>query len=153
MRSARYLYVDLIVGDHRYLPRLLSFRRPGPVSRKWAPRPPQSHAAISVARERHRNRIAEGGCLMTVVRSEWLAANNAGLENYGLESYTPPDRRASEKPSDADRIAFLHRRRDEPALTNDPAADNLNVLIRGVADHRRLYQAMERRVGQIGAWR
>lgn len=51
----------------------------------------------------------------------------------GPEIYAPPHRRAPEKLSDADHIAFLHRQRDEAYPANDPAAENLNALIQRVA--------------------
>ena len=52
--------------------------------------------------------------------------------NSSPEQYAPPDRRPPEEPSDAGRIAFLHRQRDEIDPANS-ATENLNVLIRQVS--------------------
>jgi hypothetical protein len=71
-------------------------------------------------------------------------------EKSGPEKFAPRDRRPPEKQSDVDQAAanavegeirefvrrdasFLHRQRSEVDAANDPAAENLNALIRRVA--------------------
>ena len=71
-------------------------------------------------------------------------------EKSGPEKFAPRNRRPPEKQSDVDQAAanavegeirefvrrdasFLHRQRSEVDAANDPAAENLNALIRRVA--------------------
>jgi hypothetical protein len=71
-------------------------------------------------------------------------------EKSGPEKFAPRDRRPPEKQSDVDQAAanavegeireffrrdasFLHRQRSEVDAANDPAAENMNALIRRVA--------------------
>jgi hypothetical protein len=85
---------------------------------------------------------------MTAIKPEPLNAD-AGSENSSLEPYAP-DRNVPEKLGDIDQavatafegeirefvrrdVAFLRRQRSEVEAANDPAAENLNALIRRVA--------------------
>ena len=71
-------------------------------------------------------------------------------ENSGPETYAPPDRRPPEKLNNIDQatanafegeihefvrrdVSFLHPRRSEVDAANDPAAENLNAVVRRVA--------------------
>jgi hypothetical protein len=88
---------------------------------------------------------------MTAIRPERLGPDKAGPDTSGPEKYAPPDRRPPEKLGDVDQaaanafegeirefvrrdVAFLRRQRSdgEPGAP-DPAADNLNALIRRVS--------------------
>jgi hypothetical protein len=77
-------------------------------------------------------------------------ADKLGPEKSGPEQYAPPDRRAPKELSDVDQaaanaiegeirefarrdVSSLHRQRSEADPANDPAAENLNELIRRVA--------------------
>jgi hypothetical protein len=85
---------------------------------------------------------------MTATKPERLNAD-ADSENSSLEPYAP-DRNVPEKLGDIDQavatafegeirefvrrdVAFLRRQRSEVEAANDPAAENLNALIRRVA--------------------
>jgi hypothetical protein len=50
-------------------------------------------------------------------------------EENSPAKYAPPDRRAR----DIERIAFLRQQQSQAAPANDPAAENLNAVIRRVA--------------------
>ena len=84
---------------------------------------------------------------MTAIRPERLAADPNGSEKSGPEKYAP---NVPEKLGEIDQaaatafegeirefvrrdVAFLRRQRNEPEVANDPATENLNVLIRRVA--------------------
>ena len=71
-------------------------------------------------------------------------------EKSGPEQYAPPDRRPREKPRDVDQaaanafedeirelarrdVSLLHQRQSDADPANDPAAENLNKLIRRIA--------------------
>jgi hypothetical protein len=54
-------------------------------------------------------------------------------EHSGPEKYAPPDRRAPEKRSDAEHIAFLRQQRSQADPANGPAAEDLNAVVRRVA--------------------
>ena len=71
-------------------------------------------------------------------------------EKSGPEKYAPPDRRPPEKLNNIDQttanavegeirefvrrdVSFLHPRRSEVDAANDPAAENLNAVVRRVA--------------------
>ena len=54
-------------------------------------------------------------------------------EKAGPETYAPPERRPSEKRGDVERVAYLRQQRSEAALTNGPAANDLNAVVRRVA--------------------
>lgn len=69
---------------------------------------------------------------MTVVKADWLGANELDPKEPGPEQYAPPDRRAPANVSDGDHIAFLRRQPHEAYPANEPA-ENLNTLIQGVA--------------------
>ena len=77
-------------------------------------------------------------------------ADKLGPEKSGPEQYVPPDRRAPKELSDVDQaaanaiegeirefarrdVSSLQRQRSEADPANDPAAENLNELIRRVA--------------------
>ena len=86
---------------------------------------------------------------MTAIRPERLGADGSGSEKSGPEKYAP-DRNVPEKLADIDQaaatafegeirefvrrdVAFLRRQRSEAETAADPAAENLNALIRRVA--------------------
>jgi len=86
---------------------------------------------------------------MTAIRPERLGADQSGSEKTGPEKYAP-DRNVPEKPGEVDQaaatafegeirefvrrdVAFLRRQRSETEAAPDPAAENLNALIRRVA--------------------
>jgi hypothetical protein len=88
---------------------------------------------------------------MTAIRPERLGeADKAGAETSGPEKYAPPDRRPPEKLGEIDQaaanafegeirefvrrdVAFLRRQRGDGDQATEPAADNLNALIRRVS--------------------
>lgn len=90
--------------------------------------PPQSHAAIRIARKYQRNSYVEGGGVMTIVRPDKPA-----LAKLDLEKFARPDRPTSKEPTDVESIAFLHRQRGEPPPASDLAAGHLNEIIRRIA--------------------
>ena len=51
-------------------------------------------------------------------------------ESSGPEKYAPPERRSSEKSSEA--VAYLHRQRNEIDTTSAAATENLNEVVRRV---------------------
>jgi hypothetical protein len=86
---------------------------------------------------------------MTAIKPERFNADASDTENTGLEPYAA-DRNVPEKLGDIDQavatafegeirefvrrdVAFLRRQRSELEAANDPAAENLNALIRRVA--------------------
>ncbi len=86
---------------------------------------------------------------MTAIRPERLGAEQSGSEKTGPEKYAP-DRSVPEKLGDVDQaaasafegeirefvrrdVAFVRRQRSETNAAADPAAENLNALIRRVA--------------------
>ncbi len=86
---------------------------------------------------------------MTAIRPERLNADASDSENSGLEPYSA-DRNVPEKLGEIDQavatafegeirefvrrdVAFLRRQRSEVEAAHDPAAENLNALIRRVA--------------------
>jgi hypothetical protein len=86
---------------------------------------------------------------MTANKSERLSADSSGSEKSGQEKQTP-NRNVPEKLADVDQavatafegeirefvrrdVAFLRRQRGEMEAAPDPAAENLNALIRRVA--------------------
>jgi hypothetical protein len=86
---------------------------------------------------------------MTAIRPERLGADQSGSEKTGPEKYAP-DRSVPEKLGEVDQaaatafegeirefvrrdVAFLRKQRSETEAAPDPAAENLNMLIRRVA--------------------
>ncbi|HEY1474712.1 MAG TPA: hypothetical protein VGF53_11585 [Pseudolabrys sp.] len=86
---------------------------------------------------------------MTAIRPERLGADQSGSEKIGPEKYAP-DRSVTEKFGEVDQaaatafegeirefvrrdVAFLRKQRSETEAAPDPAAENLNLLIRRVA--------------------
>ena len=86
---------------------------------------------------------------MTAIRPERLAADQSGSEKPGPEQYAP-NRGTPEKLGEVDQaaattvegeirefvrrdVAFVRRQRSDTGAANDPAAENLNALIRRVA--------------------
>jgi len=86
---------------------------------------------------------------MTAIRPEWLGVEQSGAEKSGPEKYAP-DRGAPQKLSEVDQaaatafegeirefvrrdVAFLRRQRNDAEMPAEPAAENLNALIRRVA--------------------
>jgi hypothetical protein len=86
---------------------------------------------------------------MTAIRPERLGADQSGSEKPGPEKYAP-DRSVPEKLGEVDQaaatafegeirefvrrdVAFLRKQRSETEAAPDPAAENLNMLIRRVA--------------------
>jgi hypothetical protein len=88
---------------------------------------------------------------MTAMRSDRLGeADKTGAEKSGPDRYAPPDRRSPEKLGDIDQaaanavegeirefvrrdVAFLRRPRNDAETPPEPAAENLNALIRRVS--------------------
>ena len=86
---------------------------------------------------------------MTAIRPERLGVEQSGAEKSGPEKYAP-DRGAPQKLSEVDQaaatafegeirefvrrdVAFLRRQRNDAEMPAEPAAENLNALIRRVA--------------------
>jgi hypothetical protein len=54
-------------------------------------------------------------------------------EENSAAKYAPPDRRAPEKRSDIERIAFLRQQQSQAAPANGPTAADLNAVLQRIA--------------------
>jgi hypothetical protein len=71
------------------------------------------------------------GQTMTVVRADWTSANRFSAQQSGPELYAPQGRRAPEPPRSG--VDAVPQRSEEPGLSNAPAGEHLDSLIRRIA--------------------